>query len=484
MDTGKFLMEVCEYELDHCYDELFSISGEDKSKVQPLTALLKDTSVSVLNKKQKAAELALLNLGITFGVYGNKKAEEKIFPFDIIPRIIMPEEWTHIKRGLEQRVKALNLFISDLYGKKHILKNKLIPEQMIFSSSTYLKVCEDLKPPKDIWTHISGIDLVKNSDGQFYVLEDNVRCPSGISYVLENRATLKRIYPTLFKLMGIKPVSMYTDELYKLLSYISTDNFHQRPNIVVLSPGIFNSAYFEHSYLAQQMGVPLVEGRDLVVQDEKVYMRTTSGFEQVHTIYRRIDDEYLDPSVFKEDSLLGVRGLFNCYLKGNVALANAPGTGIADDKAIYTYTPKIIKYYLDEEPILPIIETYICSDEAQRKHVLSNISNMVVKQVNMSGGYGMLIGSKSTKKEQEEFKDKINAHPRNYIAQPIVNLSKCPTLVKNGIEGRHVDFRPFILYGEKTFVLPGGLTRVALIKGSLVVNSSQGGGSKDTWVLK
>lgn len=477
-------MESYKYELDHCYDELFSITGDDQSKVQPFISLLKDTSFSSLNKKQKAAELALLNLGITFGVYGNKKAQEKVFPFDIIPRIILPEEWANITRGLEQRIKALNLFITDLYGKKQILKNKVVPEDIIFSSANYLKACEELTPPKNIWTHISGIDLVKNSDGQFYVLEDNVRCPSGISYVLENRATLKRIYPNLFKLMGIKPVSMYTDELYKLLSYISAESHAQKPNIVVLSPGIFNSAYFEHSYLAQQMGVPLVEGRDLVVQDEKVYVRTTSGFDEVHTIYRRIDDEYLDPSVFREDSLLGVKGLFNCYLKGNVALANAPGTGIADDKAIYTYTPDIIKYYLDEDPILPIIETYLCSDESQRKHVLANMDSVVIKQVNMSGGYGMLIGTKSTKKEQEEFKEKINANPRNYIAQPIVNLSKCPTLVKNGIEGRHVDFRPFVLYGEDTFVLPGGLTRVALNKGSLVVNSSQGGGSKDTWVLK
>ncbi|MDF1677657.1 MAG: circularly permuted type 2 ATP-grasp protein [Legionellaceae bacterium] len=477
-------MEFHNYELDQCYDELFSISGQNNSKLQPLIALLKDTSLSVLNKKQKAAELALLNLGITFCVYGNKKSEEKIFPFDIIPRVILPEEWDFVTRGLKQRVKALNLFIGDLYGKKQILKNKVIPEDLIVSSCNYLKACEGLSPPKNIWTHISGIDLVKDSDGQFYVLEDNVRCPSGISYVLENRATLKRIYPNLFKLMGVKPVSMYADELYRLLSYISNTSHQQKTNIVVLSPGIFNSAYFEHSYLAQQMGVPLVEGRDLIVQDEKVYVRATSGFEQVHTIYRRIDDEYLDPSVFKADSLLGVKGLFNAYLKGNVALANAPGTGIADDKAVYAYTPQIIKYYLDEDPILPIIETYLCSNEKHKKHVLSNMSSVVIKQVNMSGGYGMLVGTKSTKKEQEAFKEKINANPRNYIAQPIVNLSKCPTLVKNGIEGRHVDFRPFVLYGEDTFVLPGGLTRVALNKGSLIVNSSQGGGSKDTWVLK
>ena len=387
---------------------------------------------------------------------------------------------SHLEKGLQQRIKALNLFIQDIYNDQKVLKDKIIPKEMIFSSVSYLKELEGFKPPKDIWCHITGSDLIKGGDGQYYVLEDNLRCPSGVSYMLENREILKRTFPELFEQLDVKPVYNYTHTLRDTLeSLVDID----KPTVVVMTPGIYNSAYFEHSYLAQQMGAALVEGRDLIVKNDIVYMITTNGLQRVDVIYRRVDDDFIDPEVFNKKSLLGTPGLFRAYLKGNVVLVNAPGTGVVDDKAVYAYIPRIIKYYLGEDMILPNVKTYICDEESDRKYVIENIHNLVVKQTDASGGYGMLIGPKSTKKEQEEFIAKIKQKPRNYIAQPMINLSRVPTIADNAIEGRHVDLRPYALYGDDIKIIPGALTRVALKKGSIVVNSSQGGGSKDTWVL-
>lgn len=475
-------MSLESYQTNGFYDELFKSDAEPWPAAAPLVDKLNAISRKSLNQKQKLAEEILIRSGNTFNVYGDKKGTEKILPFDIIPRMVSSRDWDKLERGIAQRIKALNLFIQDIYNDQKILKDKVIPPELIFSSACYLKPCEGLKPPKGVWTHISGTDFVRDSDGEFYVLEDNLRCPSGISYVLENRAVQKRIMPDAFHALKVRPVSDYGDHLYQTLKFIAPEGTED-PSIIVLTPGIFNSAYFEHAYLAQQMGVPLAQGSDLVVEDDKVFMRTTQGLKKVDVIYRRIDDEFIDPEIFRKDSVLGIPGIMRCYRKGTVALANAPGTGIADDKAIYAYVPKVIKYYLGEDPISHNVPTYICEEEADRKHVLANLDKLVVKAVNLSGGYGMLIGPKSTKAEQKEFAERIKAKPRDYIAQPTLALSRCPTLVGSGIEGRHVDFRPYSLYGEEIFTLPGGLTRVALKKGSLVVNSSQGGGSKDTWVL-
>ncbi|MCB1160454.1 MAG: circularly permuted type 2 ATP-grasp protein, partial [Leptospiraceae bacterium] len=381
---------------------------------------------------------------------------------------------------LMQRITALNLFINDIYNEQKILKDKIIPEELIFSSKTYLKECLGLHPPLNVWTHITGTDLIRGDGGQFYVLEDNLRCPSGVSYMLENREILKRTFPELFEKLNVRPVYNYTHYLKDMLQ--SLVSFHS-PSIAVLTPGIYNSAYFEHSYLAQQMGAELVEGQDLIVDNDYVYKITTHGPEKIDVIYRRVDDDFLDPLVFRKDSLLGVPGLFKAYKKGNVVLVNAPGTGVADDKAVYAYIDRIIKYYLGEEIIIPNVRTYICSEKDDYKYVLENIDKLVIKQTNASGGYGMLIGPKSTRDEQEEFAKKIKQNPRDYIAQPVINLSRVPTLSENTIEGRHVDLRPYILFGKEIKIIPGALTRVALKKGSLVVNSSQGGGSKDTWVI-
>lgn len=403
-------------------------------------------------------------------------------PFDILPRIITAAEWAVLERGMKQRIEALNLFIHDIYHDQKILKDKVIPKDLVLSSECYLKQCRGLTPPKGIWIHVTGTDLVRDGDGVFYVLEDNLRCPSGISYVLQNRSIQKRTMPKAFQAMRTRPVSDYGDHLYETLRHAAPPGIDD-PNVIVLTPGIYNSAYYEHSFLAQQMGVPLAQGSDLTIIDDQVMLRTTSGFEKVDVIYRRIDDAFLDPTVFNKESMLGVRGIMECYRKGNVSLANAPGTGIADDKAVYAYVPQIIQYYLGEDPIIPIVPTYICDNEKDRQYTLANLDKLVVKAVNLSGGYGMLIGPKSTAKERKEFAEKIKHNPRDYIAQPTLALSRTPTIVNDAIEGRHVDFRPYILYGKSIFVLPGGLTRVALTKGSLVVNSSQGGGSKDTWVL-
>lgn len=471
------------YSTEDFYDEFFAADDVPRSFAKPLVDHINALPPRELRRRQKAAELTLFQQGTTFSVYGDKRGTEKIIPFDIIPRIIPSEEWERMERGLKQRIHALNLFIDDIYNEKRILKDGVIPKELVLGADTYLKQCEGLKPPKGIWIHITGTDLVRDGQGIFQVLEDNLRCPSGISYVLENRDVQKRTLPRAFQEMRVRPVSNYGDWLYDTLRHARCQGIGSDPNIVVLTPGIYNSAYFEHSFLAKQMGVQLAQGSDLTVIDDEVMLRTTRGFEKVDVIYRRIDDDFLDPEVFRPDSLLGVPGIMRAYRKGNVTLANAPGTGVADDKAVYAYVPQIIKYYLGEDPIIPNVPTYLCSDPKERDYVLANLDKLVVKAVNLSGGYGMLIGPRSTKRQQKIFAEKIRAHPRDYIAQPTLSLSRTPTICGNRIEGRHVDLRPYILYGEEIFVLPGGLTRVALVKGSLVVNSSQGGGSKDTWVL-
>ncbi len=469
------------YNLDNFYDEMVLDQGNVRPWCQFFTDSISHLGFKEIVQRQRAAERAFISMGITFNVYRDGAGVEKIFPFDIIPRIIDTQEWDKIDKGLKQRIKALNFFIQDIYGPKTILKDGIVPSDIVYSSAGYLKPCEGLKPPLGIWAHISGIDIIKHSDGINYVLEDNLKVPSGVSYVLGNREIMKSTFPEVFEHLEVRPVNDYPLRLHEILEHLST---REKPTVVVLTPGIYNSAYFEHSFLAQQMGVELVEGRDLIVQDGFVHMRTTRGFKRVDVIYRRIDDTYLDPVHFNPDSVLGVPGLFDVYLKGNVALANAPGTGVADDKVIYAYVPAMIKYYLGEEPLLPNVPTHLCWQERDREHVLANIGKMVVKAANQSGGYGMLVGPHATKKEQAAFKEKIRKFPREYIAQPTMALSRIPTLIDGQFKGRHVDLRPYILCGRDVYVLPGGLTRVALREGSLVVNSSQGGGSKDTWVLR
>ncbi len=475
-------MDFANYQTEGFYDELFDEQGRARPSAAPLIERIASLPDGDLLRRQAAAEAALFQMGITFTVYGEKEGTEKIFPFDLIPRIVEAADWDRIDRGLRQRIKALNLFIDDIYHDQKIIKDGIIPAHMIQSATSLRPQCNGLNPPKGIWIHITGTDLVRDGDGKFYVLEDNLRCPSGVSYVLENRELLKRTFPKVFQAMRVRPVYDYPHRLLDTLHHLAPDHVNH-PNVVVLTPGVYNSAYFEHSFLAQQMGVELVEGRDLVVIDDFVHMRTTKGFERVDVIYRRIDDDFMDPKAFRPDSMLGVPGLMDVYRKGNVAMANAPGTGIADDKAVYAYVPRIIKYYLNEEILLPNVPTYICDEEESRKYVLANLDQLVVKAVNLSGGYGMLIGPHSTQEQQAAFAEQIKADPRNYIAQPTLKLSRVPVIIDHHFEGRHVDLRPYILYGKEIHVMPGGLTRVALKKGSLVVNSSQGGGSKDTWVL-
>lgn len=476
-------MDLSSYATEGFYDELFISDDQPRAGAEPLIRRLGELPAGEIKRRQRAAEAALRELGITFTVYGERQGAERIFPFDLIPRIVEADDWDIIETGLTQRIQALNLFIDDVYNDQKIVKDGVVPQSLLESGSSFRPECKGLKPPKGIWCHITGTDLVRDGDGQFYVLEDNMRCPSGVSYVLENRQVLKRTFPMVFNTLNVSPVDDYPNRLLEALLYL-TPNANPEPNVVVLTPGIFNSAYFEHSYLAKQMGGELVEGTDLVVQDRRVYMRTTKGLERVDVIYRRIDDDFLDPQCFRADSVLGVPGLMDVYRAGNIAMANAPGTGIADDKAVYAYVPRIIKYYLDQDPVLPNVPTYICAEEKDRGHVLKNLDSLVVKSVNESGGYGMLVGPHATDEERAMFAERIQNAPRNYIAQPTLALSRAPTIVGDAIEGRHVDLRPYILYGEKVYVLPGGLTRVALRKGSLVVNSSQGGGSKDTWVLR
>lgn len=470
------------YDPENFYDELIDENGTPRPGARLLVDKIESLPPGDLSMRQQTAEALLLKMGITFNVYGRDEGTEKIFPFDIIPRIVPADDWQQIESGLKQRIFALNEFVQDIYNDKKILKDKIIPEELILSSRTYRRECEGFTPPRRIWCHVTGTDLVRDGDGRFYVLEDNLRCPSGVSYVLENRQVLKRTFPQVFEASQVRPVDDYPVKLLEVLEYLSPDHISS-PTIGVLTPGIYNSAYFEHSFLSQQMGVELVEGRDLVVSDGYVHMLTTKGLKRVDVLYRRLDDDFIDPTVFRSDSLLGVGGLFNVYKAGRIAMSNAPGTGIADDKVIYAYVPKIIRYYTGDDPILPNVPTYICRDDKDRAYVLEHLDQLVVKAANESGGYGMLIGPHADKAEREAFAAKIKAEPRNYMAQPTLSLSRVPTIVDSHIEGRHVDLRPYVLFGKEIYVQPGGLTRVALKKGSLVVNSSQGGGSKDTWVL-
>ncbi len=479
-------MQFHGYQTEGFCDEMFDESGS----VRPEAKLLVETICSLedgqLQRCQRAAERLLLQLGITFNVYGDSAGAERIFPFDLIPRIVRAEEWEWIERGLKQRIHALNEFIDDIYHDQKIVKDGVIPEEVIRSAAFYRPQCIGINPPKRVWCHITGTDLVRHGDGQIYVLEDNLRVPSGVSYVLENRELMKRTFPQVFEGLHVRPVDDYPSNLLATLESIAPPSSwqkSQKPTVVLLTPGMYNSAYFEHSFLAQKMGVQLVEGRDLAVLDGYVWMRTTKGLRKVDVIYRRIDDDFLDPEAFRPDSLLGVPGLVDAYRAGNVALANAPGNGVADDKVVYAYVPEMIRYYEGADAILPNVPTFLCWRDQDRRHVLQNLDKLVVKAANEAGGYGMLVGPHSTEAQRQEFAAKIEANPRNYIAQPTLALSRVPTLVNNHFEGRHVDLRPYILYGHDITVLPGGLTRVALRKGSLVVNSSQGGGSKDTWVL-
>jgi uncharacterized circularly permuted ATP-grasp superfamily protein len=475
-------MKLSDYEVGSFFDEMFGENGRPRAAARPLARNIESLPPGELLNRQLAADRALVQAGITFNVYGESAGIEKTLPFDLVPRIVAAAEWERIERGLKQRIRALNLFIADLYHGQKILKDGAIPREIIESSKGLRQPCVGMNPPRGIWCHITGTDLVRHSDGQIYVLEDNIRCPSGVSYVLENRRLMKSLFPEVFAASHIRPVANYPIRLRDMLEYLAPEDV-TNPRVVLLTPGIYNSAYFEHSFLAQQMGIELVEGSDLVVSDGSVWMRTTSGFERVDVIYRRIDDDFLDPETFRDDSVLGVPGLMEVYKSGNVALANAPGTGVADDKVVYAYIPRIIKYYLGEEAVLPNVPTYICAEPQDLKYVLEHLGELVVKAANESGGYGMLIGPHAKAEDCREFAKRIRANPRNYIAQPTLSLSRVPTLADGCLEGRHVDLRPYILYGKEIFVLPGGLTRVALKKGSLVVNSSQGGGSKDTWVL-
>jgi len=471
------------YKIKGVWDELFVEPGVPRDEYRTFYEHFASQDLQDFAKRHREAEQSLVRTGITFAVYGDKRGTEKIFPFDLLPRLVSGREWEPVEKGLQQRIRALNLFIDDVYHEQRILKDRVVPEDLILSARSFRKECVGFNPPGGIWIHITGTDLIRDRDGRFLVLEDNLRCPSGVSYVLENRELLKRAYPQLFDKLRIRRVEDYTDHLFDVLEYIAPKNL-DRLKIGILTPGIYNSAYFEHSFLARKMGVELVEGRDLKVVDGFVYMRTTRGLERVDVLYRRIDDDFLDPTVFRPDSLIGVPGLMDAYRRGNVSLANAPGTGVADDKAVYAYVPQIIKYYLGEDMLLPNVTTYICHKPKDMTYVLANLDKLVVKATNESGGYGMLMGHQASVAQREEFAAKIKANPRLYIAQPVVELSQAPTLIGDNFEGRRVDLRPYVLYGKEIEVIAGGLTRVALKKGSLVVNSSQGGGSKDTWVLQ
>jgi uncharacterized circularly permuted ATP-grasp superfamily protein len=479
--TGTSLFE--RYTLSQAYDEMFTAEGDIRPAYSELARLLCSISPAELQQRQRYADLTFLNQGITFTVYGSDAGVERVFPYDLLPRIIAADEWQHIERGLHQRIVALNLFLHDVYHNENILRDGIIPRHLVYSCRHYRREMRGLTVPRGVYTAIVGTDLVRLPDGQFVVLEDNLRVPSGVSYMLTNRAVMKRALPRLFGAYGVRPIDHYGQALLATLRALAPAH-RPEPTIVLLTPGVFNSAYFEHTFLARQMGIELVEGRDLLVHNNIVYMRTTKGLQRVDVIYRRIDDDFLDPMIFRPDSVLGVPGLFNAYRAGTVVLANAIGTGVADDKAIYAYVPDIIRYYLGEEPILPNVTTYLCDRPDECAYVLEHLGDLVVKAVGESGGYDMLIGPHSTREEQAQFAERIRAQPRNYIAQPTLQLSQAPCFIDGVIEPRHVDLRPFVLFdGERTTIVPGGLTRVALRRGSLVVNSSQGGGSKDTWVL-
>ncbi len=474
-----------EYDPGDFYDELIQATNKPRPFAKKLAKYLATHSDEELETRQAVAELSIKEMGITFTVYTEEEGSiDRSWPFDILPRMIPKSEWDVIEKGLKQRVQALNLFIDDIYHDQKIVKDKIFPKELLANSVNFRKECMHVSPPMNIWAHICGSDLVRDGDGTVYVLEDNLRVPSGVSYMLENRSVMKRVFPELFESYNIQPVDDYCSQLFDMLASLSPRPADY-PEVVVLTPGIYNSAYFEHSYLAQQMGCELVEGRDLVVQDDDcVYMRTVRGLQRVDVIYRRIDDLFIDPEAFDPKSMLGVPGLMRAWKKGNVALANAPGAGVADDKVVYAFVPEIIKYYLGEDVLLPNVPTYRCMYPDEQEYAIKNIADLVVKPANESGGYGMLIGPRSTKKERDKFVQLIKKDPRNYIAQPTLALSTVPTFVDSHVEPRHVDLRPFILSGDRISVTMGGLTRVALRKGSLVVNSSQGGGSKDTWIVE
>jgi len=470
------------YQLGASYDEMFSASGVPRAHYGALHRHLLELPDEQMRRRKSVADQSFLHQGITFTVYGKDEGTERIFPHDLVPRIITSTEWSRVERGLEQRIRALNEFLKDIYHEGRILNDNVVPREMVYSCRHFRREMRGLDVPRGIYITVVGTDLIRLPSGEFVILEDNLRVPSGVSYMLTSRQVMKRVFPEWFRQTQVRPIEHYPHALLATLRSLAPEG-RPDPTIVLLSPGVFNSAYFEHAFLARQMGIQLVEGRDLVVNDNILYMRTTTGLERVDVIYRRVDDDFIDPLAFRSDSILGVPGLFNSYRAGNVTLANAIGTGIADDKALYAYVPRIIRYYLNEEPIINNVETFLMTEEKERRHVTGNLEKYVVKAVGESGGYGMLIGPHSTADERAEFRTRIETDPRNYIAQPTIQLSTAPCFIDGCIEPRHIDLRPYILFGDKVTIVPGGLTRVALKKGSLVVNSSQGGGSKDTWVV-
>ena len=464
------------------FDEMYQPDGGVRPNYTVMHERLTTLSADDLASRQSTLERSFLLQGITFTVYGAETTTERIIPTDLIPRIIPSSEWDHIEAGLTQRLRALNMFLADIYGDQQILLDGIVPRELVLAAPSYRREMQHLYVPHKAYANVCGSDLIRGQDGAFAVLEDNLRVPSGVSYMLANRDAARRTFPGSFRAANVRPVERYPDLLLAALKSMAQE-WRPDPQVVVLTPGVYNSAYYEHAYLARLMGTPLVEGRDLVVHENMVYMRTTTGLRRVDVIYRRVDDDFIDPLTFRRDSSLGVAGLFNAYRAGNVMICNAPGTGVADDKAVYAYVPEIIRYYLGEDAILPNIETFLCREPAQLSHVLANLDKLVVKAVGASGGYGMLVGPHASQQERDDFAAALRADPENYIAQPTIQLSTAPCLIDSRIEARHVDLRPFILSGEKIVVTPGALTRVALKRGSLVVNSSQGGGSKDTWVL-
>ena len=472
------------YDSTTFYDELIAPSGNPRAAARRIVGLLKNLSAQEFEERRTAADSQIREMGITFTVYSEGGNIDRNWPFDIIPRIIKSSEWKQVSRGLKQRSRALNCFIDDIYNRQQIFKDGIVPADLVLDSPNYKKECSGVSPRFGAWAHICGSDLIRDKDGKFYVLEDNLRVPSGVSYMLENRQITKRVLPELFEHYSIQPVDNYADKLFETLAALSPRR-QKRPCIVVLTPGIYNSAYFEHAFLAQSIGAELVEGGDLFTgEDNCIYMRTVEGPERVDVVYRRIDEEFMDPEVFRPDSYLGVPGIMRAWKAGKVAIANAPGSGVADDKVVYAYVPKMIEYYLKQKPILNSVKTYLCADEKDREYVLDNIEKLVVKPANESGGYGLMVGPHSNAAKHRLFKQLIEDNPRNYIAQPTLSLSTAPTSIGNAIEPRHLDLRPFILQGKNAWVTAGGLTRVAMKKGSLVVNSSQGGGSKDTWIVE
>ena len=470
------------YDVGEFFDEMFAAPATVRPHYSKLLARFKAMAPDDFEKKRALAASTFLTQGITFTVYNDDEGTERIFPFDLVPRIIPAQEWEMVERGLVQRITALNMFLHDIYHNQNILRDGTIPKSIVWEAAHFRPEFMHCDVPRNVYIHICGTDLIRDREGNYLVLEDNARCPSGVSYVLENRQAMKRVFPTLLGQYRVRPVEDYSQELLNVLRYVAPQA-KRDPTVVLLTPGTYNSAYFEHSFLARSMGIEIVEGRDLVAQGGKIFMRTTKGLKQVDVIYRRIDDDFLDPQVFRKDSGLGVAGLVDAYRNGNISLANAIGTGVADDKVVYHFVPKMIRYYLDQEPILPNVQTYLASVKEDLAYILEHIPELVVKAANESGGYGMLIGPQATKAECDEFRDKVRANPRNYIAQPVIPLSRSPSFCDGAMQGRHVDLRPYILYGEKVKIIPGGLTRVALTAGSLVVNSSQGGGSKDTWII-